>query len=118
MNINERRVLTSALNSLSVIEPDLHVYTKTDRKDKYNYDCLGRIMIGKWMLAEMLGVPEQHLLPGESSCDAEDGRCAATVRCIKRKIAEVAGHPDLSHFRLLCENEVQPLYLDSYQPLS
>lgn len=159
MNTEERRILTSALSSLSAIEIDLHVYKASDRKEVYDYDVLGRIIMGKRLLAELLGVPQHHMLPGEyydeeSSPDdlshytpaikSEDGQPLnskerewlqrvvlstvshihglsdgddGSLRCIKREIAEVAGYPDLSRFRLMYEKDVKPLYLKSYQPL-
>lgn len=159
MTGDERRILTSALSSLSSIEPDLHVYKASDRKEPYDYDTLGRVIMGKRLLAELLGVPQHHMLPGEyydeesslddlsrfaPACRSEDGQPLnskekawlqrvvlstlshigglsdaddGSLRCIKREVAEVSGYPDLSHFRLMYEKTVGPLYLKTYQPL-
>lgn len=159
MTLDERRVLTSALASLSSIELDLHVYKLSDRREPYNFDVIGRVVMGRRLLAELLGVPQHYMLPGEcydeeshpgdlnnftpailskdeqplnkkekmwlqlvvlhtvSHINGLSDGDASSVRCIARKVAEVAGYSDLSHFRLMYEDVVKPLYLKSYQPL-
>lgn len=159
MTADERLVLTYALSSLSSVELDLHVYKITDRRETYNYDCIGRVAMGKRLLAELIGSPHYHMLPGEYYDDdsspeelltftptvrSEDGQPlnrkekewlqrvvlstlshihgltdadAGSLRCISRRVAEVSGYPDLGRFSLLYEDQVKPLYLQSYQPL-
>lgn len=43
--------------------------------------------------------------------DADD----ACRRVVLREIAEVAGYPNLAHYRLLMETEVKPLYFKEYR---
>lgn len=40
----------------------------------------------------------------------------ASLRCAKRMIAEAAGYPELSHYRLLMEKDIKPLYYKNYEP--
>lgn len=161
MNADERQVLMRALDSLSSVTVDTHVYAhqRQYNESAYDYDVLGRQILISRMLAEFVGIPHEHLLPGEFYEDESDlpgllvytptKRSAegeplldsekkwlqanvlpvlnhvsgvsdsddAVLRCVKREIAEVAGYPDLSRYRLMLENEVKPLYFNAYVPV-
>lgn len=41
----------------------------------------------------------------------------ACLRCAARMVAEVCGYPHLSHYRLLMEKEVKPLYNKKYEQI-
>ena len=74
MNTNERQVLMQALDTLSNVQVDTHVYAhqKQYGVGVYDYDMLGRQIICKRMLAEFVGIPQAHLLPGEFYEDESD----------------------------------------------
>lgn len=163
MTSEERKVLMRALSSLSCVLVDTHIYAShrvSSGGEMYDYSGLGRQVMGKRLLAEIIGIPQSYMLPGEFYEDESDlpgllmytpdKRSAegeplineekkwlqtkllpvlahisgvsdsddAVLRCIRREVAEVAGYPNLSHFRLLYEKTVGPLYFKSYDPLS
>ena len=74
MTADERKVLMSALDSLSSIRVDTHVYAhqKQYNESAYDYDVLGRQIMCKRLLAEFVGVPNEHMLPGEFYEDDSD----------------------------------------------
>lgn len=74
MNADERQVLAAALDSLSNIQVDTHVYShqKQYGENAYDYDVLGRQILSKRLLAEFIGVPNEHMLPGEFYEDESD----------------------------------------------
>lgn len=162
MTPREREILTRALSTLDNIQVDLHVYShastthRVRRDSLYDYEVLGRLMLGRRMLSELLGQQRKYLLPGEyvdeedfddevleyvpfpRSKDDEpltdnerrwmskvllvvlDGIAGVTDtddacrRVLLREIAEVAGYPNLAHYRLLMESEVKPLFFEEY----
>jgi hypothetical protein len=162
MTPKEYSVLSDALQSLTVSVVDDHAYnhnrSQSDQIDSYNYRAIGKMVMGKRMLAELLARPFGNLLPGETDDEEDttlDEMCRfinpsphdrplnnrekqflinvvlivldgvgglgdgdeACIRVAKRRIAEVAGYPDLGRYRLMMENEVKPLYFQEYQPL-
>lgn len=74
MTADELHVLTSALDSLSSVQVDTHVYAhqKQYNESAYDYDVLGRQFMSKRLLAEFIGVPNEHMLPGEFYEDESD----------------------------------------------
>lgn len=170
MTPTERKVVSDALSGLDSVIVDDYVYphVRLDVKafgtaiDLYDYRAHGKMVIGKRMLAELLGRPQDYLLSGEcydeeyadedpiselcrfvDPSDTEtplstkekqwlidtvlmvldgiggvgDGD-QACMRVARRRIAEVAGHPELTWFRLMMEEDVNPLYFQEYQAVS
>lgn len=160
MTSDERQVLERVLSSLDAVQVDTYVYSHNGRRnsdDAYNYDGLGRQLMGKRMIAELLGIPQEHMLPGEFYEDESDlpdlhvytpairsgddepltstekvwiqtillpvlshlsglsDSDDAVLRCVRREVAEVAGYPNLSHYRLMLEKEVKPLFFRDYK---
>lgn len=158
MTNDERKVLLNTLESLDVTVVDTHVYSHTagGTVDLYNYRAIGKMVVAKRMIAELLGIPHKYLMSGENWDEEEielDATCRfatpsvpgepltrqekqwlidtvlvvlngigglndgdeACLRVATRRIAEVAGYPDLSHYRLLGEHTVKPIYFRAYQ---
>jgi hypothetical protein len=70
----EKKVLASALNTLSSSFIDYYNYNK-EIKERFNFDKMGRAIMAKRMMAELLDVGfgiNQYLLPGESPCEEDD----------------------------------------------
>lgn len=74
MTDDEHQVLATALDSLSNVRVDTHVYAhqRQYNESAYDYDVLGRQMLSKRLLAEFVGVPNEHMLPGEFYEDESD----------------------------------------------
>lgn len=156
MSPNETSTLLSALNTLGGTQIDYHNYGKDSL---YNFEVIGKVVVAKRVLAEILGLDiNQYLLPGESEFEDGDDKQDwqrftspsssleltlkektflqktlmpmldkvsgvydsddACLRCVRRMIAEVSGYPDLSHYRLLREDNIKPLYFKQYTPIT
>lgn len=73
MTPNEHMVLDDALNTLSNIQIDTHVYRHTGNSDVhtlYDYAAIGKHALALRMLSELLGRTFSFLLPGEY-CDED-----------------------------------------------
>lgn len=74
MIVKERQTLMQVLDILANVQVDTHVYAHQQQYGvvAYDYDMLGRQIMCTRKLAEFVGIPQAHMLPGEFYEDESD----------------------------------------------
>lgn len=73
MSLSEKEVLEKALSSLDGVNIDIYTHYHSGAKERYDFTAIGKMMVVKRMLAEMLSKDlNDYLMPGESEATDDE----------------------------------------------